>query len=538
MTLTITARRTGLLPTRAADGAHRLSAELDWLVEGDDLEIQAVEALLPALVCERVGQALLLRFGNAVGIFDGGPLGHLVVHSDKWAERHFDEMLAEITRRIALLPFAAGTGAHLPYDRSISSEPYVLYHAFVYLRYLCSRTAAAEDRLTPALRLILAEPHRRFERVARTTPLHAVQRVEPRSLSRMFSSAASLTRAPRMTHLPLARSLRGHLPTQLEETRPDSTVDTPENRFIKAFLGQAMGIIDAMREVATRRGEDPFSRRILRDCEAMAHELLPLRRHPVWDDVSAMHHLPANSQVLQRRRGYREVFRHFARLRLGARLPLSRDTSRRLLELKDIAELYEMWSFFAIEAQVTAALGSRPLVADVAAVDEFGAHLGWGLRLAWAGGIELFYNLPYSRTNRAGNHSYSLPLRPDIVLRVPTGRSAGDHIFDAKFKVRRLADAMQTADAVDETEQAAERRGVFKHADLYKMHTYRDAIAGARSVWILYPGSEFLFFDEAAGRIASAEKLDASANGVGAIPLAPAGSAEAASIVLRRLLPR
>ncbi len=37
---------------------------------------------------------------------------------------------------------------------------------------------------------------------------------------------------------------------------------------------------------------------------------------------------------------------------------------------------------------------------------------------------------------------------------------------------------------------------MFKRADLYKMHAYCDAIPNARSVWILYPGSELRFFSE------------------------------------------
>jgi predicted component of viral defense system (DUF524 family) len=58
-------------------------------------------------------------------------------------------------------------------------------------------------------------------------------------------------------------------------------------------------------------------------------------------------------------------------------------------------------------------------------------------------------------------------------------------------------------------------------ADLYKMHTYRDAISSARSVWIVYPGSDFCFFDEAHGRISELDQLVVPAEGVGAIPVLP-----------------
>ena len=88
MALTITAHGQGRAPPRTTDGRHRLSAELTWLVEGDDASLAEVEAkLLP--FCERVSRSLLLRFGNSVGGFDGGPLGRVVVHSYKWDEAYF-----------------------------------------------------------------------------------------------------------------------------------------------------------------------------------------------------------------------------------------------------------------------------------------------------------------------------------------------------------------------------------------------------------------------------------------------------------------
>jgi predicted component of viral defense system (DUF524 family) len=95
---------------------------------------------------------------------------------------------------------------------------------------------------------------------------------------------------------------------------------------------------------------------------------------------------------------------------------------------------------------------------------------------------------------------------------------------------------VHTADEVDDAEQAAERRGMFHHADLYKMHAYRDAISTAHTVWILYPGTELRFFDEAHGRIDCADDLHRDATGVGAIPLQPGGPREEIARALARLL--
>ena len=81
------------------------------------------------------------------------------------------------------------------------------------------------------------------------------------------------------------------------------------------------------------------------------------------------------------------------------------------------------------------------------------------------------------------------------------------------------------------------RRGRFKRGDLYKMHTYRDAIANARSVWILYPGHETCFFDLHAGPRESLDSMSQPIEVVGAIALTPEATEDTClTQVLRQLV--
>ena len=64
--------------------------------------------------------------------------------------------------------------------------------------------------------------------------------------------------------------------------------------------------------------------------------------------------------MLQRRRGYRDVLRHYLTLRAAARLPLSDAKLLRLLGLKDVANLYELWCFFAVVEAVEVILLRAP----------------------------------------------------------------------------------------------------------------------------------------------------------------------------------
>ncbi len=228
-----------------------------------------------------------------------------------------------------------------------------------------------------------------------------------------------------------------------------------------------------------------------------------------------MRRIPVESTVLQRRRGYREVFRHFIRMRMATRIPIAATDD--LLEIKDVAALYELWTFFEVEDAVSRVVGP-PSVAESPVTTKLQQYLPCDLRVAWDDGTELFYNLRFSRSRKA-RRSYSLPLRPDVVLRTPSGDVTA---FDAKFRLRKLEEIVPEGEEVKDADVAGERRGVFKQADLYKMHTYRDALS-VPSVWILYPGHDFRFFeDRADGRIVKTPgELGLPLEGVGAIPLRP-----------------
>jgi uncharacterized protein len=535
MVLSIRSRDGSSPPVRA--GRLQLSAETNWRVHASGPEGEAeMAALVEHLrgdlfecVDPRVG---ILRFGNAVGRYELPHLGPVEVHTTKGGELTFARMLSDISRAIAALPFAAGTGGAIPYDRTIGLDERVLYHAFVYLRHILSDAAPRDEQLLPSLRVVLADPQRVFERVRRNVSLHAARYVDPGSMVALVSGRTALHRAPAGVAVQLAASLRGHLPERVEESSVRGTFDVPENRFVKAFIEQAIGIIEQIREQASGRGRS-FAARIETDCDRMLRLLEPFVRSGLLSGVGQMRRLPAESMVLQRRRGYREVFHHFLRMRMATRIPFDTDPSS-LLEVKDIAALYELWCFFEVQRAITQALGA-PSLAQAPVTTALQTYLPYDLRIEWPDGTELFYNLSFSRTN-AQRRSYSLPLRPDIVLRTPAGILT---LFDAKFRLRRIADVAPESQEPDDAELANERRGVFKHADLYKMHTYRDALE-APAVWILYPGDDFRFFraDQAAPALTDPTALPAPLEGVGAIPLDPTASSPPGSLtaVLETLL--
>ncbi len=492
--------RRGDLPREIAEG-WELTGETEWVLSGPREALNEVGRALGSLA-EPIGDALLVSFGNSVGIFELPHLGRVEVVSGKWSRHDFDAMLRDLTDTASALPFRGGEPGSLPYDRSLAARKDLLYSAFVYLRHVLSDSAPRDERLLPALNAILADPHRRLARESSLVILERSQGIAPSALERLGADPGRLSRAVgRQAQTPVARMMRGHLPERIEERRAFSTLDTAENRFVKTFLQSADAILDQMGESCLQDGlPDLFARRIVSECRSLRRTLAPILRHRIWQEVGSMVHLPASSMVLQRRRGYRQVFQCFSKLRLAARVPLNRDLVRQLLESRDIAELYEIWCYFSVVRAVEEILGP-PIHAESFRQKSTRVLLRQGFRVLWPDGTGLAYNQPFSPSGRG---SYSVPLRPDITLSIPSGANAGLHLFDAKFRL-------------DE--------GAFHRTDLHKMHAYRDAIPEARSAWVLYPGAKACFFGRDFTAWEGTTRPPQTPEGVGALPVVPGEAA-------------
>lgn len=507
---------------RHLDGCIRLQSERRWVIEGPRRKLADIEAVLPVSTWSRAGSnALVLSLVNSVGILELPHVGRVELFTGKLRDSDFEALLADLTELATSLPFSAGDPGSRPWDSGAAPREEVLYHVFVYLRYILSEHAPVESRLIPVLELIQRTPHRRWETERREVPIETLTSVDSRTLLDLLTRAGTLAPPSSMSSsgATLASRLGGQLPEAVSERRIRATIDTPENRFVKAFIGQTCGIIGRTR-TAVDGGGNAFEKNLLDDCDRMEATLMPIIRHAMWEEVGAMTRFPLASTVLQRRRGYRHVLRHFAKIRLAPRIPLDRREMRDLLELKDIATLYEMWTFFRLADLLRTLIGPPIRSTRPARSDQFRVSLGWNRTFEWTSGIRLAYNQTFAPPKA----SYSVRLRPDIALHLPDGPNRGLHLMDAKFSVRTLSDAgLDADDGEGSRAEAEERKGTFTRGSLYKMHTYRDVIPEARSVWILYPGSEFRFFDASGGQPVgqAPEELPSSIRGVGAIPFAP-----------------
>jgi hypothetical protein len=208
-------------------------------------------------------------------------------------------------------------------------------------------------------------------------------------------------------------------------------------------------------------------------------------------------------------------------------LPLDSDEVMQLLEVKDVARLYEIWCAFRVVDAVRMWRGT-PVEAARIGRDDLGADVRAGLLVTWADGTEIAYNATYSAAQGFHGRSWSLSLRPDVALWVPSGPSRGLHLFDAKFRIATAGPISTTLEGDTDIEAKA--------ADIHKMHAYCDAVPDARSAWVLYPGQVFRAWNEGGAGKSDPLAWPPGSSGVGAVPLLPTGDRTALDTLVRSLL--
>jgi predicted component of viral defense system (DUF524 family) len=362
----------------------------------------------------------------------------------------FSALLDDLFARAARLPFAISADT----ARGVVDVPAPPTPLFI-LHFLLQHA----QTLREAAGIVVARPHRRLADRPEIVPLAAVSEADPDVLLDVLTSPERWVRA---SGFPLATRLRGHAPSEVWQRRPEETLDTPENRFVKAFLLDLLYAAESLPRQSWWPWVSESRQRVIHETESMLRLTLT---QPMFAEIGDLRRIPSSSRVLMRREGYRELLDAWRLFNL-ARRPFFGHLQR-AIDLRDVATLYEIWCFFALVEEISAALGIVPeLLLRVS--DEYG--LDWRSEAQFGAAGRLVYNQSV--------RGYSVGLRPDF-LWYRNGKP--EVALDAKFRLDR-------ADWDDESLTAT-----VKNDDLYKMHTYRDAL-GLRAAVVVYPGDVEMFY--------------------------------------------
>lgn len=365
---------------------------------------------------------------------------------------------------------------------------------------------------------------------------------------------------------PLARFFGGCTPRELPQRKIFESHDTPENRYTKALLEHCQLVAQRLEGRMRARKRKAAER----EARAWGLQLDELLQHGLWREVGPLGQIPANSQTMLRKRGYKELFRLDVALRMSLDLAWAQGAELAdglIGDSRPVNQIYEYWCFFVLrevlQSLCTESGGGNFLIV---ASDGLRIQLAKGrrseCRFEFISGngthlsVSLFYNRRVLRARAPRldwSGSYTAAFDPDysIVVRSPAGAAHWVH-FDAKYRLeRRQAEAMfesdddeDGADGEAAADYEAELVRVHKQDDLFKMHTYRDGILSTRGAYILFPGdgvggqainpSPNFFVRHPSALGGCGGQLIPS---VGAFPLTPEGTGEQVDAI-RELLSR
>jgi len=420
----------------------------------------------------------------------------LEVQSVKTTYREdYRHMLEEITEKCTDLLLQHTSPVSQFFEANPDADAKTLYQRFAFIKSILDSV-----EFINSVHKVLSSPVTKWKQSESIKDIRSVRRMNNTTL-RQLSSATNRIDLPE-DH-PLYQTIKS-IPSKLKVNYKTETVDTPENRFVKYALISFQSFCSSFKSKLNNNS------RVKLEAELLDDKMEQYLSHSIFKEISTLTTLPLNSPVLQRKEGYREILRVWLMFDLAAKMVWHGGDDVYSGNKRDVAVLYEYWLFFKLLEIVTEVFKIAPLATEKL-IDETKDGLGLKLRqgkfFPVKGvylnetrklNIEFSYNKTFSGNNEYPQRgSWSRSLRPDYTLSVwpfgiPQEQAEKEELivhlhFDAKYKIENLQTIFGKEDNLEE-EKEEQKRGVYKRADILKMHSYRDAIRRTAGAYVLYPG--------------------------------------------------
>jgi predicted component of viral defense system (DUF524 family) len=414
----------------------------------------------------------------------------------------YRDMLEYITEKCSDLILQIDSPSYQKFEVDNINNAKTLYQRFAFIKSIIN-----SDEFTQSVHRVVTSPTTQWTELSDKKDIRQIKRFSNGNMKEIVSSNIR-------NLLPKGHYLKemgfNSLPNRITAKYKTDTVDTPENRFVKFALESFLSFCVKVNDKAKKFNHQ----KTIRESETLIRELENHLHHSFFKKISRPNTLKLNSPVLQRKEGYREILRIWFMFSLAAKLIWKGSDYVYDGGKKDVATLYEYWLFFQLLElfQETFFIKSHEITDLLEETgDGFNLRLKQGTHTAIKGiydtgnrklNIRFSYNRPFSGKKTYPNcGSWTTTLRPDYTLSIwPVGILEEEaelqelivHIhFDAKYKVDNLAfNIKQSSDEELDKEKEENSGGVYKNADLLKMHAYKDAIRRTGGAYVLYPGSK------------------------------------------------
>jgi hypothetical protein len=314
-----------------------------------------------------------------------------------------------------------------------------------------------------------------------------------------------------------------HLPNKnyRSEYKTLST-NTAENKFFKHAVSKTLRRFEKVKSFIEKRFSNTITDPFKVELNAIEKQFKTISANPFFRTIDEFQGIKQESLVLQKATGYSTIYKSWIMLNSGLKFL----EGIQKIELKNIADLYQIWCFLEIKNVLQNLLGKdNPDDVDLAEIqiDDFVFKIERGVKSKVSFNktngeiIDLFHDFSYDTSESQNVKSFTVNQRPDIVLRITKNdlkeKYVLTYLYDAKYRL-----------ASDDKEGSPD---LPTEDSINQMHRYRDAIYYVNKekvkpekevigAYILFPGS---------GEIETIKNLDyyksiESVN-IGAFPLRP-----------------
>ena len=396
-------------------------------------------------------------------------------------------MIGDLSKYSQQLIYESKSPLFQPFEINEIDEK-IGYEEFMLLEYLFK-----DENLPSTIEYLSRNLYSALTDTVEEVPTSFASNISPNDLIDVFSNSENLEKSTDTSSI-WYKQTNGYVPLRINETKYVDNIDVPENRFYKNFLESIESLINKLLQ-------KPYQGYIRDQLLIYKQTISAYLSQRYFKDIGIMDYVPLNSQLLQKKEGYRDILQYYLMFELGFRLNWSEITDEFRGNEKKLFELYECWSYFELVEILKELCDSTIGFDDIfsASSDKMTISLREGIVKSFNLNvsdrdiaIELLYNKTFNK-KQSDYKSYSVELRPDYSLIIHVDDNRYLLHFDAKYKLNIEDDS-------------------FKNQDIVKMHAYKDAILGTVGAYVLYPGEKDKVYYE---------NLDERLESVGAFPLRP-----------------
>jgi hypothetical protein len=405
--------------------------------------------------------------------------------------------VAEVATEAVMERFAVTEQTFAPSD---TGDPVTLYQRFAFLQSLIS-----QDAFEAALHQILTRPHHQWDTIEELRSTGQGVRTDSQ-VSRQLHAPGPRLYWPQSPFGP-------GLPASIRSTRTEVMLDNVPNRFVKFALTGWREVVQHLHDAMSRLKHSASIERGILESQALLDKLDAVLGEELFREVGDLRLFPSGNQVLQKREGYRDIFRAYVQFEVASQLSWTGGEDVFEAGQRDVATLYEYWAYIKLAQVVARVCNAEFKFSDLLVLSKDGVELELkrgrssaltctGYRLGRHLKITSWYNRRFRKSTTSREGSWTTEMQPDVSVKIEVntgGLQLYEAIwlhFDAKYRVMDVErqfgsdepNSARKAASTEVAEEAATARA--KRDDLNKMHAYRDAIRSSAGAYILYPGDE------------------------------------------------